>query len=310
MTKSKMFKPMLASVCEDMSKIRYPVLGSGKFDGIRAFVRGGVLVSRNLKPIRNQYVQDRLFKYSDQSVKALLQGMDGELIVGSHVGSDVWSRSSSGVMSEGGRPDFTFYVFDLIPPVEDTAGLYNYAWRYREILRRADHLKHCGLPIEIVTQHEIHDVGELTEFEEDFVKAGFEGVMIRDPAGPYKWGRSSPREQFLQKVIRKHRTEAKIIGFVERMYNGNEATIDALGHTKRGKSKANLTGRGDLGAVRCVDPLGVEFEIGTGFNDVQRSVIWHDRAYYLGKTAHFEYREKTPDGSYRFPVWLGIREDM
>ena len=50
-------KPMLAALCEDVTKLRYPVIASPKLDGIRALVIDGQLVSRTLKPIPNRYVQ-------------------------------------------------------------------------------------------------------------------------------------------------------------------------------------------------------------------------------------------------------------
>mgnify|MGYP005609938573 FL=1 len=68
------FKPLLA-VQAEFDKIDWTRewVISPKLDGIRAIVRGGVVMSRNLKPIPNPVVQER-FKH--------LEGFDGELIVG------------------------------------------------------------------------------------------------------------------------------------------------------------------------------------------------------------------------------------
>ena len=62
---SALIKPMLAAKLgpaklEDLDC--YPYLASPKVDGVRCVVQGGVAYSRNLKPIRNTYVQRCLSK--------------------------------------------------------------------------------------------------------------------------------------------------------------------------------------------------------------------------------------------------------
>lgn len=67
-------KPMLAARCTDTAAIKYPVWCTPKFDGIRALMVGGQLVSRTFKPIRNTYVRKMV-------EGALDDGYDGELVV-------------------------------------------------------------------------------------------------------------------------------------------------------------------------------------------------------------------------------------
>ena len=64
-----MFKPMLASKLEGTP--RFPVYASPKYDGIRALVINGVVVSRNMKPIPSKFVQENFSKF---------EGFDGELM--------------------------------------------------------------------------------------------------------------------------------------------------------------------------------------------------------------------------------------
>jgi len=96
------FKPMLAGTA-DLEKLRLPLLGSPKLDGIRAIVIDGVVVSRNLKPIPNRRIQ-AIFG------KNFLNGLDGELIVGDPTAKDAFRQTSSGVMSIEGDPDAMFHV--------------------------------------------------------------------------------------------------------------------------------------------------------------------------------------------------------
>lgn len=53
----KKFRPMLSATVTEVAALRFPLLASHKLDGIRALVLGGVVVSRNLKPIPNRHVQ-------------------------------------------------------------------------------------------------------------------------------------------------------------------------------------------------------------------------------------------------------------
>src|SRR5437899_138139 len=91
---------------------------------------------------------------------------------------------------------------------------------------------------------------------------GFEGVMLRKPDGPYKFGRSTVREGYLMKVKRFTQEEAVVVGYEEQETNLNEATKDALGHTKRSSHKAGKRPAGVLGALRVSNGHG-EFSIGT-----------------------------------------------
>jgi DNA ligase-1 len=93
-----MFKPMLAAKSPDLNKLPWPMLASCKLDGVRAIMRDGILVSRTLKPIPNLAVQQFYKNYSK-----LLEGYDGELILGQH-DSSVYRRTMSAVMSELGDP--------------------------------------------------------------------------------------------------------------------------------------------------------------------------------------------------------------
>src|SRR5690348_12921017 len=95
-------KVMLA--CQTPDEIRYPIFGSPKLDGIRATVVNGIVMSRTMKPIPNNYIQD-LFGHD------AMNGLDGELIVGDPSASDVFHRTSSGVMSIEGEPDVTLWIF-------------------------------------------------------------------------------------------------------------------------------------------------------------------------------------------------------
>ena len=97
-------KPMLA-IAASIEDVTYPIWVGVKYDGIRALVVNGVVLSRSLKPIPNAYVQ-KLFG------KPEYNGLDGELILGDIYAPDVFRKTTSAVMSDDGEEDVKFHVFD------------------------------------------------------------------------------------------------------------------------------------------------------------------------------------------------------
>lgn len=290
------FKPMLAATCEDLTALDYPLLASTKLDGYRCIIKDGVAVSRNLKPFPNEHVQAML--------KHLPDGLDGELIVGPPSGTDVWNRSA-GVMKRGTTPSFTYHVFDWVLPDEPFV---TRTARLRALLGSSGKGGHVAL----VEQHTILSAGEMAEFEQAQVLAGYEGVMLRSLSGPYKFGRSTVREGYLLKYKRWFDVEGQIIGIVEQMENTNEATVDLLGRTKRSSAKAGKVGKDTMGALIVEFAVDAQrtarFELGTGYDDAMRQDIWDNFDAYLGKIVTFKYQSLGVDGAPRFPVFKGFRD--
>jgi DNA ligase 1 len=284
-------KPMLAALCEDIMKLSYPVIASPKLDGIRALVLNGQLVSRTLKPIPNRYVQ-KLFA-------GLPEGTDGELIMGA-ANDDPYRRTVSAVMSEDGEPDVWYHVFD------------NYKSSGPFDCRLLDVRKLTGCKnVLVVLQLMIWNVEQLTEFEEGMVESGYEGAMIRNPGGPYKFGRSTAKEGYLLKLKRYQDSDAKILGTYELMHNGNEATTNALGRTERSSHQENKTGLDSLGGFELRDiHSGVEFRCGTGLTQNDRETLWDTREELIGKIIKYKYFPTGSKDKPRHPVFLGFRSKL
>lgn len=288
------FKPLLAAAIEDTATLKFPMLASPKLDGIRCIVMDGVGYSRSLKPIPNVCVQ-ALFSSGDYD------GLDGELIVGDPTSPSCYRDTNSGVMSRDGAPEFRFYVFDRIDMPDC-----GFEDRFDQGLGDLDLLR-----LEVVPHAKVHDENDLLAFETECLERGYEGVMLRSLNGPYKNGRSTLKEGTLLKLKRFADAEFEVVGFEERMHNGNEATVNALGHIERSSHKENKVGRGDLGALVCRYEGGT-FNVGTGFTDADRAEIWANRDSYLGKMAKVKSFLIGVKEAPRFPVWLGFRavEDM
>ena len=287
------FKPNLAAKA-DLKSLRYPLFASPKLDGIRAMNVDGKLLSRTLKEIPNKYIRFML-------ASAAIHGFDGELIAG-----DAWSKTAyldtvSVVMSHDKEPtDVRFYVFDLW----HMPGTYQQRWH--QLQHEAS--QHQNAPIDVVDQVLIEKEYDLLEYEEAVLDKGFEGVMLRDPDGLYKFGRSTTKEQGLMKLKRFEDGEAVIIGMEEEMFNGNEAETNELGRTKRSTAQAGLSGKGSMGALIVRDVVtGVEFNIGTGFTAEQRAGFWELRQANIGQVVKYKHFPIGAKDKPRHPVYLGMR---
>ena len=158
----------------------------------------------------------------------------------------------------------------------------------------------------------IANAEELAEYEARCLAEGHEGVMIRDPKGAYKHGRSTTREGGLLKIKQFADEEMRVTGFVEMMHNDNEAEEDAFGRTKRSTSKEGLRPAGVMGVMVGETEDGAVVELGTGFTAEEREVMWNLRESLVGKLVKFKHLPdpggRKPGQRPRHPVYLGFRD--
>lgn len=290
-----MTKPMLA-VAADFSKIQYPVYASPKLDGIRCLNIDGVPKSRTLKDIPNKHVAAML-------TSPMLNGLDGELIVGPSTSKTVYRDTVSEVMAHDKTPDFTYYVFDM----HNVVG--GYGSRMEQLAATVLSLSEYPY-IKMWESVLIEDEHGLLAYESHCVEQGYEGVMVRaNLDAHYKYGRSTVNEGSLLKVKRFEDSEAEIIGFDEEMFNGNDAQTNELGRTKRSTAKVGLSGKGTLGAFKVRDVAsGVEFSVGTGLTAADRADFWARRDQLLGSLIKYKFFPVGVKVAPRHPVFLGFRD--
>lgn len=290
-------KPMLAETleCESIS-VKWPVLATPKLDGIRCIVINGKALSRTLKPIPNQYIRETIEKFFAERPEAF----DGEIMVGK-----TFQECTSGVMTRTGTPEFKFHVFDVVADDKKKP----YADRVKDMRNILDSMNYlAGGFIEIINPKVINNEKNLLLMESELLELGYEGVMIRSPNSPYKEGRSTLKEEYLLKVKRYSQDEAKIIGYEELMHNNNEAEISETGNTKRSSHQENLVPASMLGAfiVEAVKS-GIQFKIGTGLTELQRTELWETKEDLIGKIVTFKYFPIGVLEKPRHPVFIGFR---
>lgn len=300
--------PTQEQVIQDLSRLDWSegFLASPKLDGIRAVKTPTGLVSRTLTPIPNRWIQECLSS-------SIYDYFDGELIKGGVEEKINFNDTQSAVMSHMGSPEFTYAIFDeLSQPHLRFDIRSNYA---------KDRIQQLNPPggafkVEWVIQTFVRNIDELLRYEEEIVQEGYEGVIIRDPRNQYKNNRSTFREQGMIKLKRFQDAEATIIGFEELYRNTNKATISAIGYTKRSSANAGQIPAGTLGLlkVRGLNGrfVGVEFEVGSGFDDSTRDLIWGNQEQYLGRIIKYKFQDAGAKNKPRAPIFLGFRssEDL
>ncbi|MDY0054904.1 MAG: DNA ligase [Methyloversatilis sp.] len=130
--------------------------------------------------------------------------------------------------------------------------------------------------IRVVPQQRLADRAALQALFEAVVAGGGEGLMLHRADAPWTAGRSDAL--------------LKLTPFVDA-----EATV--LAHLP-GKGRH----RGRLGALEVIDAAGRRFRIGSGFTDAERAA-----PPAVGAVVTYRYRELTPRGQPRFPVFVRER---
>jgi DNA ligase-1 len=287
MTKIK--KPLLAGNF-DPTKAKFPYIATPKIDGIRFLMVDGVAVSRTFKPIRNKYIQSLLQEY-------LPDGTDGELTSG-----DTFQSSTSAVMTIEGEPDFKAWIFDYVSPYCNTI------LPFTKRIACISEPDNYPFDADVLRGIRINSLEELDEYEKGCLEEGYEGVMLRDPQGTYKFGRSTVNDNILLKVKRFEDAEAILIEIEEKMSNQNPEEKDAFGHTKRSSSIAGMVGANTAGTLIVKDSEGRIFGVGSGLNDQMREEIWNNKEKYLGKLVKYKYFSHGVKELPRHPVFLGFRD--
>lgn len=306
-------KPMLASDYDE-SKLRFPLLVQPKIDGVRACNLEGVLTGRSLKTHANRYV-------TTYFTRDLLRGLDGEMAAERETHPDLCRLTTSALNTIEGSPWILWHVFDY---VRDGAESMSYEKRYELLKQRLALIQaedaELATHIKIVPSKLVHTVDELNAADEAFLDQGYEGTILRDPAGLFKQGRSTPKEGGLLRIKRFIEEEARVYEIEEGQTNLNEAKTNELGYTERSTHQENMAPNGMVGALHCtlLKDLVVNKKIlgaaGTKIIVSPGRMLHDDRIRYfqnqdqlIGKVIKFQFFPKGVKDKPRFPTFQSIR---
>jgi len=296
-----MFKPMLAPG-EDPQKypnyfkeLRYPLMVSPKYDGIRCLTISKMALSRSGKLLPSWQVQEDFTR---------VPGLDGELIEGNPTDPEVYNRTQSHVMSTDKPGNLKFFVFDCIDDAVIDKPFYRRLEEAAKMVIGVD--AHEAVDHTTVERYE-----ELVAYENQCLSEGYEGIMMRDPLGRYKNGRGTFKEGLIYKLKRFTQTEGHIVDIHPRMHNTNPQTTDELGYASRSQSKDGLVAMAMAGKFILDTALWGEVEVAPGaFTHQELEWIWENKLDVLGKTLTFKFFSHGIKDKPRFPRAVGFRHPI
>ena len=275
--------------------VKYPYsVYSRKLDGLRAYYKDGVAISRTNKPHKTEplaHITAQLKQFVDYDTWVY----DGEIIYLNPDGTEDFTKAISLARSDNRTPecDNLYYcIFDMIQKEAFENKTPDVATFKDEYTRMKAHL---GIVEEkrdwyvtsqpnILLLKQVDETG-LEELQQNRIKYNYEGIMIRNADAHYEYKRSNN----IRKIKEMQDTEVKLLGM--------EAGTGKFANT--------------LGAM-VADYNGYELKIGSGFSDEQRKHYWQHRDEYVGKYVKVKYFEKTVNQqggeSLRFPIFLCFRD--
>ena len=254
-----------------------------KLDGIRCiFTKDGAYSRANNQFMNLEHLELKLKMFFKNNPDAIL---DGELY--NHKLKNDFEKIVSLVRKQKptqkdrveAQTMTQYHIYDLIPAKPSMNKVYKE--RYK-ILTKEFKKKKYDRMIELVKTYTIADYDEAVTYQKSFLKQGYEGAILRKN-GLYK----QKRAWELQKMKDFHDTEATIIGY-------------EVGKGKR---------KGTLGKFLMQDDEGVEFGCppGKGYTYKDMKNMLDNIDDYIGQRATFTYFQRTKAGSYRHPLFKGLR---
>ena len=309
------FQCMLAAKCpfSELGKLRLPLWETPKIDGIRCvtFELPGdranwycLPLSRHMKRIPNRWIANAIGENCPP-------GLDGEIVAlednepGETPMIKGYYETSSAVLSFDGQPKFQYLVFDYITPQTRELGY----------LQRLDQLRKLRLPdfCKILEPTQVKTVEELQELVNRRMDEGFEGSCLRTGCHPYKFGRSSLRQQGLVAVKLFEPSEARVTGCENLQRNRADPEIGPQGFKVRPRRKETLMDDMDyLGKLHGVDTVTKQqVTVGSGFTEAQRREFWLKKDKLNGLVFRYKHQPygAVEGGKPRSPIFLGFREE-
>jgi DNA ligase-1 len=301
-----MTKPMLASDWDE-AKVKFPVFVQPKIDGVRAMCldpdKG--LTGRSLKQHAN-VATTRAFS------NKLYLGFDGEMVAERETHPDLCRLTTSALSTIEGQPWIQWILFDYI--TEDTI---HDPYRIR-MAKLLDHINTKGLNehpyssiLTLVPNYIANDMQQLLDFDTFFTNQGYEGMILRDPEGKYKQGRSTAREGGLLRIKRFTDGEAVVTAIIEGQRNENAAETNELGLTERSSHQENMVPNGMVGALICKDLKTAQLitvSAGCMVHD-DRVKYFNQQGGLIGKTIKYKFFAHGVKDKPRFPTFQGFRAE-
>jgi len=274
---------MLApSKIPQIENLVYPLLVQPKLDGFRCVYVDGQLLSRTGKPMGNSSLAGHFNTKNFPKDKII----DGELYMHGLPFPKLSSilRKDKADIPEGLR----FNAYDTMSLEEwnkrQCKGIYSDRIRWvRELIndKIANYKKVIDTPTDLC-----NTPSEVMSLYNKYLAKGYEGVMLKDPNGLYKWKRVTMNSGEMLKL-----KPFKSIDLpIKEIYDGEKSFT------------------GMAGGVVCTYNDHT-IRIGSGFNVATRKAMAKSPNEFIGKTIEIQYFEETEEGALRFPTFERFRPD-
>lgn len=291
----------------DIHALKYPYIVMPKLNGIRCVVSKAPETDHDVPvPLTNSLAVIPNLEIQRELSGMQFDGLDGELVVGHSNAPDVFTRTSKFVRAASpslSTERWTYFVFDYWNKQDKP-----YAARLQELAFMVSQSRmHPNI---YLVPYAIADspLDVMKKYAFWVKERRYEGLILRNPNGMYKFGRTTLREQNGFKLKDRRDGEAKVLGISKAMLNLNEQTIDARGFAKRSKKKENLVPKNTMGALYVQDlETGHKFHIGTGFTPQERD-WWFNAVDATSLIVKYTYFEIGSQGAPLQPVYAGIRD--
>lgn len=287
------FKPMKApnqqvegkNLKEQTENLPLPLIASYKLDGIRCIFKDGNMYSCSLKNIPNEKLHERF---------ALLKGFskDNDIILdGELYAPSIPFNELSGVcrrLSSELPDDLSFYCFDVL--ASDNFGPMwqeSFKIRKKRLFCMQDELG--SEYFKVVDQVYLETPERVVSYFNEAVDFGCDGLILRDPEGQYKYGRSTLKEGLIFKLKPYQSIDVKIIGFVQatKVNSKAEKKINELGRSVTSKKKDDRI-LIDKAACFKVMYQGKELKVSIALPDKEKEYIWKNQEEFLNRTIQYK----------------------
>ena len=287
----------------DLSTVKFPLLASTKLDGIRCIFYKGQILSRSLKQIQNKQLREKFepIRKFTEDTKCIL---DGEIYSPKLSFQEITHFVMTQDLGDEIIPDhLKFYCFDNInSDLVETP----FKARINNAITFCESLPDLCVGLEhwaVYSKEEVEQV-----FDQVLLK-GYEGLILRDPDGKYKFGRGTIKEGLIYKVKPFLDFDGKIIDIIQatKVDENAEKSINELGYSKTSRKKDDRI-LIEKAAAFLVLFEGKELKVTIAMTDEEKEKVWKNKESYLGKWITYKGMMVGAKDVVRHPVFLRFRE--